>query len=98
MKPSELLRTTGWTQGVYARDAKGEATNVFGKHGVCFCAYGAMIKCGVNWHIKDSPAYNFTRAIMKSPSNKGYQSGAIWNDDPARAKEEVIAKFEEFGL
>lgn len=46
MKIKELLSDeTKWTQGSYARDGNGEATNPVGPNAVCWCLLGASMKC-----------------------------------------------------
>ena len=41
LKAADILETKGWTQEYFARNKKGEMTNVIGD-ATCFCAMGAI--------------------------------------------------------
>lgn len=84
-----LIADKGWCQGVYARNANGNATDLHGRHAAAFCAEGAMF-CAAGEGFAENALSFFADAI---PS--GYRRGYLsWNDEPGRTKEEVLAAFD----
>lgn len=82
----ELLDKKGWTQGAYARDANGDEVLYYSKDACKFCARGALFKaCG-----NDALYLLASDALDKFIPNA---LTVIWNDDPGRTKEDVLAVF-----
>lgn len=93
MKPSELLKTTGWTQGAYARDFSGYSTNKCGEFAASFCVRGAILRCYPGLDSVDITDKLERHVQLIS----GMDNLIRWNDDPRRTKEEVIAALEAVG-
>ena len=75
MKPSEVLRAARelicaperWTQGVLARNAKGNAVKPVSRNATCWCAYGAITRIQESWSW---PPFEFLDQAMDSPIAK----------------------------
>lgn len=87
-----VARPGGWTQGAFAKTAKGIKCDVDEEDAECFCAYGA---------IRKSASHDMSlRLRMKSLVLTGQDcecvdmSMAIWNDQPNRTQQEVVAAFD----
>jgi hypothetical protein len=85
MKPSEIIRTYGWKQNDY-----GNKTEGFCILGALHCAGGSdpfwSAACPVILHQCDL----IQDYVGKLPD--------VWNDEPGRMKDEVIAALEAVGL
>lgn len=97
MKPSDLLKK-GWTQGVLARDASGNAVYPFSSEAECFCIAGAARGC-----LSDDKIDEFRKACLNIIGSAPYWNAlADWNDAPGRTQAEVVALAErvekEMGL
>lgn len=89
--PAErLLLEKDWTQGAYARDRNGRSTCIELLDAVCFCMVASMEVAYQN--IED-----FRDAIKKVRNSLNVGSISLWNDDPARTKEEVCAALRKAG-
>jgi hypothetical protein len=91
MKAIDYIRK-GWTQGKFARNAKGEGVFSFSKDAVCWCARGAInatFRENVSEKIK---AWQKLKAII------GDVDIFEWNDSPERTHGEVIEVFEKAGI
>lgn len=84
---ADLLEKPGaWTQGVFARNAKGENTGLSEIRGkaVCWCVLGATAaSAGSNLGLS-SAADHFLRDFL------GVEELGSWNDAPDRSQEEVV--------
>lgn len=92
----ELLRTKGWTQGSYARDAGGLRTDTHGLDATCFCALGAIKRvCGSKRDIKYVNILHDT--IIRELVAQRLPSSVIdWNDAPDQTAPQVITWLESF--
>lgn len=89
-KALDLLQAKGWTQGTYARNAKGERCDPTGENATCYCSYGAIISTAGKFQgTLLLEAYDPLRAAI------GTDIIAGWNDSKSRTKEEVFAAFEK---
>ncbi len=90
MKAYELLESTGWCQGTYARDANGEAVHAMDEEACSYCILGAIWK---TYGYGD--ASDLVRRILSKGKGKrrghSIRSIAEWQDAQERTKEEVIA-------
>lgn len=85
--PSHYVRF-GWTQGVCARNSEGEEVDVDSPEACCWCILGAVgIAADKNESINQQA---FTSYFMKK-----WGGISVWNDNPNRTKEEVVALLEE---
>lgn len=87
---ADLIEPEGaWTQGAYARTAKGFCIGPHEDAATCFCMRGALRRVGAvgDWD-ESSPA---TRAIGFQTARQMTQ----WNDRPRRTQAEVVAKLRE---
>lgn len=93
MKPSELLRITGWTQGAYARDKRGLAVPEQSESAVSFCVRGAILRC-----YPGLDSVDITDKVEQHVKNiSGVGNIVRWNDTPGRTKAEVIDALEAVG-
>jgi hypothetical protein len=94
-KAWKLLEATGWCQGHYAKNDKGEGTFSADEKACSFCAVGALghIYSGKNYSEAFSKIFN---ALNKSEKQHIFVSE--WNDDPARTKEEVVNLLKELDI
>lgn len=86
VKARELI-VNGWSQGADARDGAGQRINLYSENAVSFCTVGALHRTTFSYpHLLD--AQNFLKEIA------GDKYLTVWNDHPARTKEEVIDLFD----
>jgi hypothetical protein len=79
----------GWTQGAIARDAIGFSVPSLGHDAARWCTVGAISRaapdgCDVYW-----VALDLLRNVV------GTSAIEIWNDQPTRTKEDVLAAFDK---
>lgn len=75
----ELIARPGtWTQGYYARNARGQNVQVTSKNAVCWCLVGAVERVGGG----DLEIEMLALAIDDSPPD--------WQDEPCRTHAEVL--------
>lgn len=98
LKPSDILRQgleklrdgAGWTQGVFARNAKGDSCEHGSVLAVCFCGVGAIR--AVTNDVQDANYW----VARTSLSNSLYEydlAWTTWQDAPERTFPEVKARF-----
>ena len=81
---ADLIERTGWTQMYIACDKDGDSCDPCSPAAVCFCLLGALdAQCSDKEHWYSAHKLLLRRIIGPSVS--------LWNDDPDRTKEEVIA-------
>lgn len=86
-KARELIETKGWTQGAYARSAKGEPVDWYNKRACQFCLNGALNYAeGLAFVSYDG------RELIREAV--GQPNTIKWNDEPTRTKAEVLAVFD----
>ena len=88
MKPSELLIKAQaviadprrWTQDVYAKDAKGQATKTLSPDAACWCSLGALEKVA---HEENTYNTRFaaTRYLARVSAECGYSDVPDFNDN-----------------
>ena len=97
----ETLRDPArWTQGEYARNAKGDGLeNPKASSAVCFCSQGAILRAP---HADVAVEYPFGRVFHVFYKVYGVVQTVIggtnisaWNDAPERTHAEVLAVFEK---
>lgn len=88
---ADLLAGDGkWTQGAFARNAKGEITGLSGVRGsaVCYCFLGATTYASGEDAMLEAAVDRFLDANMD-------EDPAQFNDAPNRTQSEVVAKLRE---
>lgn len=90
-KARELIRA-GWAQ---------ETFSLHKQDGICYCALGAIGPAaggypGDGVFVSDGPAYPavVVLATALGPSVNPLTSVTVWNDDPKRTQEDVIALYD----
>lgn len=78
----------GWTQGRYARNAKGGSVGPDGLDAVCWCASGAL--------CLDGDIGVDARMALRQ-TIRAYDAVGIvtWNDDPGRTQADVLKAFDD---
>ena len=92
-KARELITPEGaWTQGTFARDAKGDPVGLFRDGAVCFCLGGALDRAEyiIDADVPGRVAYNTMMQVVGA-SRDGACGIASWNDVPGRNQYEVLA-------
>ena len=84
-----------WTQGQYAKDARGHAVDDCSPKATCWCLVGSMWKRGYDvgqWGCERVMSMINPLTAQLPPKDRipGF-SLTVWNDDPARTHEEVLA-------
>jgi hypothetical protein len=87
LKKARVLIVRGWTQGSFARNARGRPVLANSKRAVRWCAWGALD--GAYW-LGDSKALR----LLKLSIPGRVKSLSDWNDNPKRKKAEVLALFD----
>lgn len=87
----------GWTQGVHAKNAAGDTVYVSDPSAVSYCATGALMaaakmECPSIMDIGDLEAYRLLSAGL--PGTKSIAGLQLFNDDPGRRQNEVLALFD----
>lgn len=83
MKAYELLaKPESWTQGAFARDAEGRATQDL-MQSACWCVAGAIKRCYES-------RVDRQKALDRLEDETGWYAIPPWNDDPARTHAEVV--------
>lgn len=77
-----------WTQGAYARDARGYPIGVGHSDAVCFCATGAIAR-----GAPDPEARALAQMGVRI-GRRPVEGLAAWNDAPERTHAEVLAAFD----
>lgn len=107
MKPSELLdKPEKWTKGVPARTATGEQSPSFTSDAVCWCALGALTRCGVydrklKIKLGEIAAKLFPERVKdckRISLQQGIYFAAAFNDHPDTTFEDVRKVLIESGL
>jgi hypothetical protein len=80
----------GWVQGCQAHDANGNFCDPSDDRAVSFCIIGA-IERGRSELVE---GYSPCAQILERFWKKVCTSPVIWNDEPGRTKEEVLATFD----
>jgi hypothetical protein len=91
MTALELIKK-GWTQGVCARDKKGDEVNSGSAKAVTWCAIGALCRCYGGDEAKYVAARRKLFAVIRT------HNISKWNDVRKRTHAEVIAAFEKAGI
>jgi hypothetical protein len=89
MKALDYIKK-GWTQGEFARDSKGDSVPSNSTAAVSWCTAGAL---GMAYDV-----CKYMGALNKLAAVIGTRKLSVWNDDPNRTREEVIAAFEKAGV
>lgn len=85
---ANLLEKPGaWTQGVFARNAKGVVVGFRDDSATCFCAAGAIYRSAKSNALGD-PAINLLNTWAR---RRHFEHLAKWNDAPERTQAEVVA-------
>lgn len=83
---ADLLEKPGaWTQKQNAREANGIVVFPTDPDAVCFCSFGAMIKC-----MPAATEFKYAAVALGFPSVADL---IVWNDKPNRTQTEVVAAF-----
>lgn len=100
MKPSEVLSdNTKWTQGVSARDARGEMTRPASDQAVCWCLWGAFVKAyGPDTRKRDEDWKRITDHLDLPVVEFKKKDASTWQDEPVRTFQEVHTLLEVFDL
>jgi len=90
-KVINLLKTKGWTQGAYARDADGDVVTTVSNHAACYCLQGAMdYVCMSANDTEANDVFDAYREVKNSLIYKNGEGIVGYNDTPGRTKEQVI--------
>lgn len=84
MKAWELLETSGWCQGVSIRERSDRT--------LAYCAMAAIFES----YSGHTALRNQALALLQSRVPRG--GITLWNDDPSRTKEEVVALLKELDV
>jgi plasmid stability protein len=87
---AEVLRTKGWTQRTYARDAEGAPVGEWSRGAVCFCSVGALRCAAASAGSSSHAEYEAREALSRA---MGGNRVPAWNDYPGRTLDEVLAAF-----
>lgn len=87
MKPSELLKQSGWCQHSFARDSGGVGCHEASPIAVAYCIVGAILKIYNNYPDKQTSIFNKVEQIIR-------MNISLWNDAPGRTKQDVVALLE----
>ena len=92
-----IAKPGGWTQGWFARDAKGERTDIEGDEAVSFCAMGALYRAHHESKVRNfdlAPSVRFLMAVVDK--NKHLEGGGVVQfNDSANSADEVVAVFDK---
>lgn len=92
MKAHELLATPDkWTKGTYAKTATGKAVPAKDPNAVCWCIYGALIKC----YRDDEDRYVEAANKIQDVLLLRYNNPDIVPFNDRRTHEEVLAVLKE---
>lgn len=92
-RAADLIEPEGaWTQGVTARNAKGEIVSWRVPEAICWCAVSSISKAAGDNHGIAASA----RMAMRKVVPTGYISD--WNDHPRRTQAEVVAALRSVAL
>ena len=89
LKPSDLIKWTGWSRGAMARDRHGKPCFMYSSDVASFCTSGAIWYCYRN--VPD-----FCRAGLKVTDMVG-SSLSDYDDRVTKGKREVIAMLRSVG-
>lgn len=78
---------SGWCQNYWAKDEKGHCCSYENPNACSFCINGAVLKSRTS---PDIDVYDVFRHIRRA-GNIPSMGIPLWNDNPNRTKEEVIA-------
>jgi hypothetical protein len=102
MKAWELLDSPEkWTQGTSARNVFGQPVPSTDPSAVCWCASGAIGCC---YPTAYQPSGTFpiharlANYLAKQPYRPESGTISLWNDDPRRTYEEVVAVLKELDI
>lgn len=92
VKARELISDPArWTQGVAAKNARGEVTAAVDGDAVCWCSYGA-IRNVVGWHDNRNNLIFRAECHLNHAADTSYIS---FNDRQGRTHAEVLAMFDK---
>ena len=101
-KASDVLKEAlkrvqkGWTQHTSARDKQGRELPTRSRKAVQWCAVGAITSQSRVDYLsrgKSDAIERSFRYLKQAIDHRVWVNVAIWNDDPARIKDEVVAAF-----
>jgi hypothetical protein len=86
----------GWTQRVYARDARDRAVMYDSPAATCWCLNGAL--ASLAWTGPDPELVEAYRLVRAAAVGDGaefpFEKSVKWNDAPGRTQAEVLAAFD----
>jgi hypothetical protein len=97
MKAKDILSDSSkWTQGVMARNKRGDPTWPEYKNAVAWCLYGALIRAyGLGEGQDEALAVRRAISSICNGFDSTYGSIECWNDDPGRTFDDVKRVLEE---
>jgi hypothetical protein len=97
MKAKDILSDSSrWTQGVMARNRRGNPTGPEYKNAVAWCLVGALIRAyGIGKVLDESLAVRRAIRSICGSFDDTYGSIEGWNDDPCRTFADVKRVLEE---
>ena len=99
----------GWTQGIYARDDRGQGCGATCSGAACWCASGAItlamhrvVGTGASARLWDAALWETQAALKRAifarwPDTDDCDSIIVWNDARERTQAEVVATFQHAG-
>lgn len=97
LQVAQMYVAAGWTQGTYARDARGKDVAPGSPDAVCWCAEGAVAAA---MEVLPAVPYfpHFAKVISPlaktiSPLVPETVWVCVWNDTPGRTQDEVLDTF-----
>jgi len=98
LRAAKAFIEQGWTQGCFAREAKGYPVSATYGGATQFCAVGALNRAA--WESGAAPkraieAQTHLRSALDVRTGKAYPSVSEYNDKWNRTKEEILSLFDE---
>ena len=90
----QLLIDKGWTQGTFARNAKGDAVRSCATSAACFCGLGAVRAASKSPFTGIATVAWAEERLEEAAEARGFISFPNFNDHPGRSLEEVLEAFD----
>ena len=97
MRPSQYLEL-GWTQNALARDRRGAPTHLDSPGAVTWCLMGALACARQKGTINAAQRLELYRVLAQQVQEYGYSSPVVWQNDPQRRKQAVVAIMQQAEL
>jgi len=97
LREARRLIAAGWCQGARARDDGGREVDPGSPEAIRFDPLGAIERAALNLFRGDGRylVQNYYKGFFAIASGLHTRAAiALWNDDPARRKEDILARFD----